>query len=64
MIGALGELSNYVLGCCLNLRFKGVVVMVYIVIVVYMLTITFYFFTFKVGKTQFRDLCLSPYAGH
>ena len=36
MIGALGELSPYVLGFCLNMRFKGVVVMVYIVVVVYM----------------------------
>ena len=36
------------LGFCLNLRFKGVVGMVYEV------------FTFKEGKTQFRGLCLSP----
>ena len=36
MIGALGELSTYVLRFCLNLRFKCVVLMGYIVVVVYM----------------------------
>ena len=47
MIGALDELSPYMLGFCLNMRFKGRVLVVYIVLVVYM-------------RTQFRGLCLSP----
>ena len=62
MIGALCELSIYVLWFCLNLRFKGVVVMVYIVVVVY-IHVDHYargFLTVKVGKTKFRGLCLSP----
>ena len=36
MIGALGELSPYILWFCLNMRFKGRVPMVYIVLMVYM----------------------------
>ena len=31
-----GIMRTYVLGFCLNLRFEGVVVMVYIVVMVYM----------------------------
>ena len=52
MIGALGELSTYVLGFCLNLRFRGVVVMVYIVVVVYMQTITHEVFGCLLGKVK------------
>ena len=59
MIGTLDELSTYVLLFCLNLRFKGVVVMVYIVVVVY-IHYARGFLTVKVGKTKFRGLCLSP----
>ena len=36
MIGALGELSPYMLGFCLNMRFKGRARLVYIALLVYM----------------------------
>ena len=36
MIGALGELSPYVLRFCLNMIFKGCALVVYIVLLVYM----------------------------
>ena len=39
MIWALDELSPYMLWFCLNMRFKGRVLMVYIVRMVYMYTI-------------------------
>ena len=59
MIGALCEFSIYLHGFSLNLRFKGIVEIGYIVEMGYMYPIQYeFFFTFKVGKTQFRGLCL------
>ena len=59
MIGTLGEISPYMLVVfCLNM--KGRVLLVYIVVVVG-LHVDHYgrsFLPFKVGKTQFRGLCL------
>ena len=57
MIGALGELSPYMLWFCLNMRFKGRVRVVYML---HVDRLAQGFFTFTVGKTQFRGLCLLP----